>query len=189
MVVTSDTVLSGPHLGAWALPVRKFTSDSGTADADDVRAGISRFAMSICKGQRSPSLLSLQSWGQQTLPCCSTSMQCLLLKSQFQETFRRWVFLSLGCRSTFLFYFTANVSVKLLCSLFATSADVVLFSREHESFRYSRSVWALHKSTMSATNKWLFGCLGRNRANHFPLCVGGTMRGGLLKQVTLQCIQ
>lgn len=48
MVVTSDVLLSGPHLGGWAWPVLKFTSENGTFDGD-LKHGRSRFPRSLYK--------------------------------------------------------------------------------------------------------------------------------------------
>lgn len=48
MVVTSEVLLSGPHLGAWALPVRKFTSENGTREGE-LKHGNSLFPRSVCK--------------------------------------------------------------------------------------------------------------------------------------------
>lgn len=48
MVVTSDVLLSGPHLGGWAWPVLKFTSENGTFDGD-LKHGKSRFPRSLYK--------------------------------------------------------------------------------------------------------------------------------------------
>ena len=46
IVVTSDVLESGPHRGAWALPVDRLTSEKGTGDFEE-KAGSRRSPISI----------------------------------------------------------------------------------------------------------------------------------------------